>query len=67
MDGSVSPVRSIGAKCADDVVSVERIETDLESAAECGCFRPGRGYASADPGGGPAEDLTVFANEKRVD
>jgi len=68
LDGSVSLVRSISAKRADDVVGVEGIEADLESAAE-------RVAASGLPvdthllirGGSPGEDLTVFANENRVD
>jgi len=68
LDGSVSLVRSISTKRADDVVRVESIEADLESTGQ----RVSTTGLTVDThllvrGGSPGEDLTVFANENRVD
>ena len=68
LGGSVNLVRSISAKRADDVVSVERIEADLESAAEqVAALGLHVDTHLLIRGGSPGEDLTTFANEKRVD
>ncbi len=68
LDGSVSLVRSISAKRADDVVSVEGIEADLESTGQ----RVAASGLAVDThllirGGSPGEDLTAYANENRID
>jgi nucleotide-binding universal stress UspA family protein len=68
LGGSISLVRSISAKRADDVVRVEGIEADLKSTAE----QLATAGILVDThllirGGSPGEDLTAFANEKRVD
>jgi len=66
--GSVSLVRSISTKRADDVVRVEDLETDLESVGQ----RVSATGLTVDThllirGGSAGEDLTAFANEKRID
>ena len=68
LDGSVSLVRSISAKRADEVVSVEGIEADLESTGQ----RVAASGLAVDThllirGGSPGEDLTAYANENRID
>ena len=68
LDGSVSLVRSISTKRADDVVSVEAIEADLETAGQ---HVSDAGLAVDTHlvirGGTAGEDLTAFANENRID
>ena len=68
LGGSVSLVRSISTKRANDVVSVEGIEADLESAGQS---VSATGLAVDTHllirGGTAGEDLTAFANEKRTD
>ena len=68
LGGSVTLVRSISTKRANDVVSVEGIEAELESAGQ----RVIDAGLAADThvvirGGTAGEDLTEFANEKRID
>ncbi len=68
LGGAISLVRSISTKRADDVVSVEGIEADLDATAG----RVAAAGLAVDThllirGGSPGEDLTAFANENRVD
>lgn len=68
LGGSVSLVRSISTKRANDVVSVEGIEADLESVGQ----RVSASGLAVDMhllirGGTAGEDLTAFANENRID